>query len=227
MTEQQKVWKLLVKRQYEAALEVASDKWKDGVFHMRSTIKELPLIEDLHVPHWRIQPIVGKAPDDIFWYRVSRGMFNVNTRLRSLEQIDYLEERDLFHDTFGHLPIMWDKEYTDYVLALGTTARLHKDNPDAQQALANLYWFTSEFGLVREHDQIRVFGAGILSSADEIDYAMSNESEKRILTHSRFQEIIKRRGYITDGFQDVYYVLPDWDHLPQLISWFWQAFPII
>lgn len=219
------IWKILYEAQTQS-LEGVSYKWIEGFKKM--DLHELPTIEDLNVPHWKIQPILGKSPEIPFWYRLSRGIFNVNLRLRGEDQLDYLEERDTFHDVFGHLPILYNKEYTDYVRGLGVFAQFMEDSEEARRALSNAYWFTSEFGLVLEKNSgwntIRAYGAGIISSKAELEHALNTENKKILLDDVWLESFAEIDGYITDGFQDRYYVLPNWSYLKDILKWLWNRY---
>jgi phenylalanine-4-hydroxylase len=226
MMDNHEIWKTLFKGQILNALAKGSIKWVRGWEASMFLTEELPAMEDIFIPHWKVQAIVGKAPEKPFWYRLSRGVFNVNQRLRPEDQIAYLEERDLFHDLFGHTPILFDKEYTDYVRALGVLAQFAHDNDNVRRAISNIYWFTSEFGLVHEKGQLKAYGAGILSSQAELKFAMSDESNKIFITDdnilNNLYNIVHIDGYITDGFQDRYYVLTDWSQLDTIVKWLWK-----
>lgn len=223
MTDNQ-IWNELYDNQVLNARHHACRQWIEGLARMQ--IYRLPLIEDLSIPHWKIQPILGKSPEAIFWYRLSRGIFNVNQRLRPEDQIAYLEERDLFHDTFGHLPILYDYEYTNYVRGLGNVAQYIKD-PEGLIALSNLYWFTSEFGLMLdEQGTLKAYGAGVLSSQDELKFAMTSPNAFHIPIDSTniLHEISNIKTYITDGFQDRYYILPSFDYLKEILKFLWREY---
>lgn len=216
MTEIQ-IWSNLYEGAIEGAMKGASAKWIQGINSL--DLRTLPVIEDLSIPHWRVHPILGKSPEASFWYRLSRGIFNVNQRLRAEDQLAYLEERDLFHDTYGHLPILYDPLYTNYLYGIGNVAVHMNQTPENQRIISNLYWFTSEFGLVEEHGQIKAYGAGIISSRGELEYALSNDSHKKLFD---IREVAFMESYPTDTFQDTYYILRDWDHLRYVLQWCWD-----
>lgn len=234
--DQKEIWEQLVSKQYYRLSTLASNKYLEG--RKKLDLLTMPLIEDISIPHWKIQPIVGKSPEDIFWYRLSKGIFNVNMNLRTEGQIDYLEERDLFHDTFGHLPILYDNQYSDYVRGLGNFAMHMKDNAKSRRVLSNVYWFTSEFGLVNEpihplvvlsnppknQVHLKAYGAGILSSNAELTYAFSSESKKYVFGETTgFDFFRDENPYITNGFQQHYLVI-EWRHLSQILKWLWANF---
>lgn len=195
---------------------------------MTEQLDELTAPEDLLVPHWKIQPIIGKSPEAPFWYRLSRGIFNVNLHLRGEKELDYLEERDYFHDVFGHLPILWNRKYTDYVRGLGNFAQ-HMDNtPLVRKVLSNIYWFTSEFGLIHEENGLSAYGAGLLSSRSELLHATSEKDD--VVVHTlegdtlieTIEQMAYTNKYVTDGFQTEYYALDSIDQLSVILRWLWE-----
>ena len=164
------VWDKLINRDIDYTL--ISEKWNRGFSFLKPLMLEYPYIEDLSIPNWRLLPIIGKSPDGDFWRRLSCSIFNVNMRLRPEKQIDYLEERDYFHDLFGHTPILFDSYYSNYMRALGILGQFMEDSDEARKALSNIYWFTSEFGLVMEDNKIVAYGAGIISSTAELKLSL-------------------------------------------------------
>lgn len=211
---QEQIWDTLSDQQFTQIIlnqQRVSEKWVESPLFL-----ELPRLEDISIPHWRIQPILGKSPEADFWYRLSRGIFNVNMRLRSEDQLHYLEERDLFHDVFGHLGILHDKRYTDYLIALGVFAQFASE--EGLQKLSRLYWWTSEFGAVNEDYVTCAYGAGILSSIAEFKHFCSGKA-----TFIPFEiERVGNTPYPTDTFQPYYFVLRDWDQLDEIIKYIWK-----
>lgn len=211
----QEIWSTLYEKQESAAFHYAHSSWCEGL--KRLNISELPLVEDLNVPHWKVQPILGKSPEEIFWYRLANGIFNVNQRLRAEDQLAYLEERDYFHDVFGHMPILFDVKYGQYVRALGIFWQFAQQTKKTAQALSNIYWYTSEFGLVIEHGRSKAYGAGVLSSQAELQYAMSNDANVVEFPDTMagkiavLDMIAAEEDYVTDGFQTMYLQLNNLD----------------
>lgn len=197
-----------------------SSKWRRGAVEMATVLNyNYPRIEDFAIPHWDIFPIVGKAPEAAFWYRLSRGIFNVNQRLRTEENLRYLEERDLFHDTFGHLPILYDEQYTNYLRGLGVFAQYATE--EGLAVLSNIYWFTSEFGLVIENGIPHAYGAGLLSSIDELEHALSSEANVHRFNATDVADV---QEYVLDGFQEDYFLLNEWSELQQILKFLWTNF---
>lgn len=220
---QEQIWDKLFQQQYEQIFfntSKISERWQEptgsGEPKFVNDFYKLPRLEDIAIPHWKIQPIIGKSPEKEFWYRLSRGIFNVNLRLRTEDQINYLEERDLFHDCFGHLPILYNEHYSNYLRALGCFAQYASEKE--LKKLSRLYWFTSEFGLVIEDGVQKPYGAGILSSYGELEHVLSGEANV-----TKFDiERIGQTDYPTDGFQPIYFCLRDWSELDYIVKYIWR-----
>lgn len=211
---EQEIWRHLFNEQFPAANEKASSMW------MRCQMNDLPRLEDVSIPHWKLQPIVGKSPEDIFWYRLSRGIFNVNLRLRTEDNLYYLEERDLFHDYFGHVPFLYDKDYTDYLIGLGNFYENSSKDEKVKRCLSNIYWFTSEFGLIYEDKgDPKVLGAGILSSVNELDHVYSNIANWR---EFNIWDVVMIKQYVTNGFQEQYFILRGKHQFKEIIKFLWK-----
>lgn len=195
---------------------------------------DIPNIEDVSIPHWRLLPIIGKAPEHEFWYRLANGVFNVNMRMRSEDQLAYLEERDYFHDMFGHVPILHDREFSNYIKSLGLIAQYcSPTNTTILKGLSNIYWHTAEFGLVYEEDffnsnekVLTVYGAGIISSVDEHRFVSGRFEIKptfvTLFKDMSIEDLFNLDSYVTDGFQNFYVVLEDWNDLKKIIKYLWS-----
>ena len=132
--------------------------------------------------------------------------------IRSADQLDYIEEPDVFHDVFGHVPLLMQPSYADYIAAYGRAGLAYAGQP-ALANLARLYWYTVEFGLMRTPEGLRIFGAGILSSAGESVYALESARPLRVAFDC---ERVLRTRYEIDHYQDIYFVLSGYDDLPAL-----------
>ena len=126
-----------------------------------------------------------------------------------MAQLDYLEEPDMFHDAFAHMPLLTNQHYVDFLEKLSALALKHIQDPWAIQLISRIYWFTIEFGLIREDGELRVYGAGILSSAGETTYALSSEP-----SHFPYDvRQIMSTTYWKDHFQDKYWVIENYEQL--------------
>ncbi len=152
---------------------------------------------------WRIVAVPGFIPDDIFFDHLGNRRFPVTCWIREEHELDYLAEPDVFHDFFGHVPMLLDPDYADFMAAYGK-AGARAIAMDALDMLARIYWYTVEFGLIDEGAGLKAFGAGIVSSAGEIVYSVEN----RDVTRLHFDPVrIMRTGYMIDSFQKCYFVL--------------------
>ena len=131
--------------------------------------------------------------------------------IRRPDQIDYIEEPDLFHDLFGHVPLLMDPVFADYMEAYGKGGvKAHSIGPDALQNLTRLYWYTVEFGLIRQHGGLRIYGAGILSSKGESILSLDSPAPNRIGFDA---ERIMRTRYRIDTYQKTYFVIDSFQQL--------------
>jgi|SRR6185369_10217724 len=161
---------------------------------------------------WRIVAVNGLCSDRVFFEHLANRRFPVTWWLRAPEQLDYLQEPDLFHDVFGHVPLLMNKIFADYMQAYGKGGlkALAVGGEQALAQLARLYWYTVEFGLIREAKGLRLYGAGILSSKGETLYALDSDTPHRL----RFElERIMRTDYKIDEFQRCYFVIDSFNEL--------------
>ncbi len=158
---------------------------------------------------WRLVAVPGLVPDDVFFAHLARRQFPVTTWIRRPEELDYLVEPDIFHDFFGHVPLLFDPVFADYMQAYGIKGA-EAQRLDATAILARLYWYMVEFGLIRTPEGIRAYGAGMLSSHAETVYSVSDPAPHRL----RFDlERVMRTGYRIDDFQATYFVLDGFQDL--------------
>ncbi len=135
------------------------------------------------------------------------------TWLRKKEQLDYLEEPDMFHDVFGHVPLLADPVIANYLLGLARIAERYLNNEDAVECISRLYWYTIEFGLVKERWHTKIYGAGILSSIGETQFVLSPRANR---VPFDLYEILKT-PYIKDKFQEQYFVLESLGQFKRII----------
>jgi len=152
---------------------------------------------------WRVVPVAELVPDDIFFDHLANRRFPAGAFIRPEAQMDYLEEPDIFHDVFGHVPLLANPVFADFMQAYGKGGQ-RALALGCLKNLARLYWYTVEFGLVRSRQGLRIFGAGIMSSTTESVFALESDSPHRIafdLTR------VMRTNYIIDDFQQTYFVI--------------------
>ena len=158
---------------------------------------------------WKIVGVEGLLPELTFFDHLANRRFPVSWWIRRPDQIDYIAEPDLFHDLFGHVPLLLDPMFADYMQAYGVGG-LKSSRLDACELLARLYWHTVEFGLIATPQGVRAYGAGILSSAGELRYSVRSPEPSRIAFD--VQRIMRTR-YKIDSYQATYFVIDSFEQL--------------
>jgi phenylalanine-4-hydroxylase len=168
------------------------------------------LSERLHrVTGWEVVAVPGLIPEEAFFKLLSQRRFPVTGWLRRPEEFDYVVEPDVFHDLYGHVPLLFNPVFADYMQAYGAGG-LKASRLEACEYLARLYWYTVEFGLINTPAGLRAYGAGILSSAGELRHSVLSPQPQRI---GFDLERIMRTRYKIDSFQTTYFVIDSFDQL--------------
>jgi phenylalanine-4-hydroxylase len=209
--EDQAVWRLLVERQTALAREHACDEFVDGLetLGIGDAIPDFAEINARLEPltGWRLVGVPGLIPDAVFYDHLAHRRFPVTVWIRTRAELDYLVEPDLFHDFFGHVPLLSNKVFADYMQLYGQ--RGVEAGPNVA-LLARLYWYTVEFGLIRTPKGLKAYGAGILSSAAEVNHAIGDPTVERLPFDANK---VMRRPYEIDRLQNTYFVLDDFCQL--------------
>ncbi len=158
---------------------------------------------------WRIVPVAELVPDDIFFNHLANRRFPAGAFIRPEAEFDYLQEPDIFHDIFGHVPLLANPVFADFMEAYGKGGQRAMELGQLHN-LARLYWYTVEFGLIQEADGLRIYGAGILSSPQETVFALEDASPNRIGFDLKR---LMRTKYVIDDFQQTYFVIDSFDAL--------------
>jgi len=158
---------------------------------------------------WEVVAVPGLLPEHVFFTHLAQRRFPVTVWLREEHEFDYIVEPDVFHDFFGHVPLLFDPMFADYMQAYGRGGQ-KADGLHALEYLARLYWYTVEFGLVRSNEGLRIYGAGILSSPSEVSYALASREPNRIGFDLKR---VMRTRYKIDSFQQTYFVIDDFGQL--------------
>jgi phenylalanine-4-hydroxylase len=158
---------------------------------------------------WEIVAVPGLIPDDAFFMHLANRRFPVTVWLRKPEEFDYIVEPDVFHDFFGHVPLLFDSVYADHLHEYGKGG-LKAMRLDAVKMLARLYWYTIEFGLIKTGSGTRAYGAGLLSSGGELPYCIADPKPRRI---DFDLEKALRTEYLIDRYQSTYFVIDSFDQL--------------
>ena len=163
---------------------------------------------------WEVVAVPGLIPEVAFFTLLANRKFPVTDWIRTPAEFDYIVEPDIFHDLFGHVPLLFDPVFADHMQAYGDGA-LKAHRLGACEQLSRLYWYTIEFGLMREHGGVRAYGAGILSSAGELVHAVKSNTPHRIALH-----LLRamRTRYNIDSYQQTYFVIDSFAQLFDLTA---------
>ena len=210
-------WRTLFDRQTELLRGRVVPEYYAGLEALGITDAGIPDFAEMNdvlarATGWRVVAVPGLVPDAVFFAHLAARRFPAGYWIRSPDQLDYIEEPDVFHDVFGHVPLLMQPSYADYIAAYGRAGLAYAGQP-ALANLARLYWYTVEFGLMRTGEGLRIFGAGILSSAGELVYALESARPLRVAFDC---ERVLRTRYEIDHYQDIYFVLSGYDDLPAL-----------
>ncbi len=205
------VWDLLFARQTALLPNRASEAFLRGLDVLRLTKPGIPDYRELNTrlmaaTGWQVVAVPGLVPDAVFFEHLANRRFVAGNFIRRRDQLDYLQEPDVFHDVFGHVPMLADPVFADYMQAYGKGG-LRSLGFGALHKLARLYWYTVEFGLIEEAGALRIYGAGIVSSAGESRFALESDSPNRI----GFDLLrVMRTEYRIDDYQQNYFVIPSY-----------------
>ena len=210
--EQHRVWDLLFARQKAQLAGRVVSSFEQGLDVLNLSRPGIPQLDELNErlfarTGWTVVSVPGLVPDDIFFDHLSRRRFPAGNFIRSADSLDYLEEPDVFHDVFGHVPMLAQPAVADFMQALGERG-LDALRAGAMERLARLYWYSVEFGLAREDGSLKIFGAGIASSFGESRYALESAEPRRLPFDLRR---IARTRYRPDAFQSCYFVVDSFE----------------
>lgn len=217
--EEHGVWKTLFERQSRLLLGRACDEFVSGMADLPMGADQIPDFRRLsdtlmQRTGWQVVAVPGLVPDEVFFEHLANRRFPAGQLIRKPHQLDYLEEPDVFHDVFGHVPMLMNPAIADYIQAYGVGG-LRAQQLGVLNKLARVYWYTVEFGLVQQKDGLRIYGAGIASSASESVFALDDASPNRL----RFDlERVMRTNYRIDDFQETYFVIDSLDELLDLAT---------
>lgn len=211
---QHAVWKTLFERQTQLLPGLACQDYVEGMRKLPMSAERIPNFEELSetlmkATGWQVVAVPGLVPDDVFFDHLANRRFPSGNFIRGAHELDYLEEPDVFHDVFGHVPMLMHPVMADFIQAYGQGG-LRAQKLGKLKELARVYWYTVEFGLVKELDGLRIYGAGIASSFSESRFSVQSASPNRIAFEL---ERVMRTNYRIDDFQEVYFVLDKLDDL--------------
>ncbi|HET6434759.1 MAG TPA: phenylalanine 4-monooxygenase [Xanthomonadaceae bacterium] len=209
-------WATLYARQREILPGRACDEFLRAQDAMGMTPDRIPKFADINAAlraatGWTLVGVEGLLPELDFFDHLANRRFPVTWWIRRPDQIDYIEEPDLFHDLFGHVPLLMNPVFADYMEAYGLGGvKAHGIGPHALQMLTRLYWYTVEFGLIRQADGLRIYGSGIVSSKGESIHCLDSSAPNRI---GFDLERIMRTRYRIDTYQKTYFVIDSFEQL--------------
>jgi phenylalanine-4-hydroxylase len=207
------LWKRLYARQSALLPRYACDEFLDSLATLNFSTG-IPKFDEINpklkvATNWQIVAVPGLLPDDVFFNHLAHRRFPVTVWLRNPAEFDYIVEPDIFHDFFGHVPLLFDRTFADYLEAYGKGGVKAK-GLNALNYLARLYWYTVEFGLIETPKGLRTYGAGILSSGGELPHCIESTKPNRI----RFDLLrVMQSKYKIDTFQETYFVIKDFKEL--------------
>jgi phenylalanine-4-hydroxylase len=211
--EEHALYRRLFDRQSKLVPRYACPEWIAAIAHLDAD-HEIPRFDEISkklraATGWEIVAVPGLIPDDAFFTHLANRRFPVTVWLRRPEEFDYIVEPDVFHDFFGHVPLLFDPVYADHLHEYGKGG-LKAKRLDAVKLLARLYWYTIEFGLVNTPAGVRAYGAGLLSSGGELAYCVDDPKPRRLPFDL---ERIMRTEYLIDRYQETYFVIDSFDQL--------------
>ncbi|EKD70233.1 MAG: hypothetical protein ACD_46C00592G0003 [uncultured bacterium] len=214
--DENQIWETLITRQTPILQGRACDEYLHGLKLLNFPINRIPQCPEVsavlrNITGWALEPVPALIPFDQFFNLLANRKFPAATFIRRREELDYLQEPDIFHEVFGHCPLLTNQAYADFTEIYGKLGQnaSHQD----RVMLAKLYWFTIEFGLIKTGAGLRAYGGGILSSMSETPYCI--ESDKAIRKPFDPLEVL-RTPYRIDIMQPIYYVIDSFDVLFKL-----------
>lgn len=210
---QHALWRRLYERQAKLVPGRACDVFIDSLAKMdaASGVPDLERTSEqlFKATGWRLVAVPGLVPDQTFFEHLANRRFPVTVWLREEHEFEYIVEPDIFHDFFGHVPLLFNPIFADHMQQYGQGG-LKALGQDCLKYLTRLYWYTVEFGLIQSPQGLRAYGAGILSSAGEVEYCLTSPHPRRI----PFQvERVMRTLYKIDSYQETYFVIKDFEQL--------------
>ena len=209
-------WATLFRRQRDILKGRACDEFIDNQERFGMSAEQIPRFEELNevlakTTGWELIGVEGLLPELTFFDHLANRRFPVTWWIRRPEQIDYIAEPDMFHDLFGHVPLLLNPVFADYMQAYGRGGvKAHGVSAEALVNLTRLYWYTVEFGLIRQRGELRIYGSGIVSSKGESIHSLESASPNRIGFDLKR---IMRTRYRIDTYQKTYFVIDSFEQL--------------
>jgi len=214
-----KVWKILFNRQLKNLNGIVADEFIIALKELNFKPNKIPNFSDVNnilkkSTGWSIKTVPNISPPEEFFMYLSKKIFTTTCWLRTMNQINYLEEPDMFHDVFAHVPLLSNKDYTNFFKEIGEIAVSVIEDKSKLKKIQRLYWFTIEFGLIKKKKDFKIYGAGIISSTDESMNVFSNKSVKKKFNVAE----IMNRPFEIDVVQDTYYFIDSFQQLSSSVD---------
>ena len=211
--EQHAVWKTLYERRMESLRSTASRAFLDGAELIGLSPDRIPDLAEVNrrlgrLTGWAAVPVSGFLPARAFFACLADRRFPTTVTIRTRDQLDYVPEPDIFHDVFGHVPLHADPAFADFLRRFGALAAGAKTD-EATERMARLFWFTVEFGLVREGGAIKVYGSGLISSHGDAANALGAACDRRPFS----LEAVTAQPFAIDRLQDTLFVVESFTEL--------------
>jgi len=224
--ENQETWRVLYDRQMVYLANNASEVYLSGARSINLVRDHIPYLEGpqsvnkflMPLTGWQSKAVPGYLPAKAFFACLARREFPTTIVIRSRESIDYLPEPDIFHDIFGHVPLHADPTFADFLQTYGEAA-VSTDDPHHTERLSRLFWFTVEFGLIREGGRNRLYGSGLISSPGESAHALDSKDVDR---RPFDLETVCNTSFEIDHYQPILYVLESFDQLRDAMNTYAQ-----
>lgn len=213
IAENHDVWRTLFERRMATLRETGSRVFLEGMDRIGLAADRVPDLADVNRrlaarTGWAALGVEGFIPAAQFFRCLAQRRFPTTLIVRSREQLDYLPEPDIFHDVFGHVPLHSDPVFADFLQRFGELAA-EADSEEETTRMARLFWFTVEFGLIRENGRVKIYGSGLISSHGDSANALGDQCERR-----RFDlDAVLNQHFEIDHFQNVLFVVESFDHL--------------
>lgn len=217
--EENETWSILMERQLKVVQNRGCDEYLAGLKALNMPHDRVPQCEEVSAvlraaTNWSVVPVAAMIPLEKFFSLLAKRQFPAASFIRVREELDYLQEPDIFHEYFGHCPMLTNQAYADFVQWYGENAlRVSKAG---QSLLGRLFWFTVEFGLLQTEKGLRIYGGGILSSYEETIYALESDIPERVpfevhaalVTPYRYDEI-QKRYFVINSLADLFQLKTD------------------
>ncbi|PLK42259.1 phenylalanine 4-monooxygenase [Emticicia sp. TH156] len=224
--EDHQLWRMLFIRQTIKLPQLASKDYLAGIEKAGFVAEQIPDFEKELTPRlqaltgWSVIGVPGLVPIKEFFELLAARKFPASTWLRSPDQLEYLEEPDMFHDTFGHVPLLTNQAFCDFLAEFSKIALKYIEDETAVKLMQRLYWYTVEFGLIKEDNELKIYGGGILSSSGESDYSLYSHLPERvpynireILTTDVKIDEYQKKYFIVDSYEQLYGSLPQFEKI--------------